>query len=282
MKYAICNETFQSQDWAETCHAVAALGYQGIEVAPFTLAEDVRDISASARREYANTAKREGLDVVGLHWLLVSPKGLSVTDGDTAVRERTARYLADLVTFCADIGGAVLVLGSPAQRRLPTDVAPDAARRVAIDRLQSCLEPVLETAWQNAITLCLEPLPAPEADFILTLQEATDIMKRLHHPALQTIFDVKSACSEGTPLPQLIQDFAPYIAHVHANDANRRGPGFGTTDYRPLFAALYAATYTGYVSVEVFDYTPDPFTIARESLAYMKRCETAEEASRGF
>ena len=282
MKYAICNETFQSQDWAQTCHAVAAYGYQGIEVAPFTLAEDVRDISAAARREYANTAKREGLDVVGLHWLLVSPKGLSVTDADPAVRERTARYLVDLVTFCADLGGAVLVLGSPAQRRLPTSVAPDAARGVAMDRLQSCIEPALETAQQHGITLCLEPLPAPEADFILTLQDAIQMIERLHHPALQTIFDVKSACSEGTPLPDLIHTFAAHIAHVHANDANRRGPGFGTTDYRPLFEALNTAAYTGFVSVEVFDYTPDPFLIARESLAYMKRCETAEEASRGF
>jgi len=272
MKYAICNETFQSQDWAETCQAVAESGYQGIEVAPFTLAEDVSTISVHARHVYANTAVRAGLEVVGLHWLLVSPKGLSVTDADASVRERTARYLSELVHFCADLGGHILVFGSPAQRRLPTDVSPESALPVAIDRLTACLAPALEIAHRHGITLCLEPLPAPEADFMLTLQSAVDILTAIQHPALKTIFDVKSASSEGKPLPDLFHTYAPYIAHVHANDANRRGPGFGDTDYVPILSAIESDGYNGYISVEVFDYTPDPFTIARESLAYMKRC----------
>lgn len=282
MKYALCNETFQGRGWAETCRAIAEAGYQGIEIAPFTLAENVRDISAQARREYAAVAKREGLDVVGLHWLLVSPKGLSVTDEDASVRDRTARYLNELVNFCADLGGRVLVLGSPSQRRLPTDVSPQSATQVAIDRLQACIEPALRAAHELGITLCLEPLPAPEADFVLTLEEAVGIMARLLHPALQTIFDVKSASSEARSLPELISAYAPYIAHVHANDANRRGPGFGATDYIPILSALTTAGYTGYVSVEVFDYTPDPVTIARESFAYMKRCEPEQEAPNGI
>ena len=279
MKYAICNETFQSQDWAETCQAVAESGYQGIEVAPFTLAEDVGTISAHARHVYANTAQRAGLDIVGLHWLLVSPKGLSVTDADTTIRERTSRYLSELVHFCADLGGHILVFGSPSQRRLPTDVPQESASPVAIDRLKACIAPALEIAHRHGITLCLEPLPAPEADFILTLQSAVDILATMQHPSLKTIFDVKSASSEGKPLPELFHRYAPYIAHVHANDANRRGPGFGDTDYVPILSAIESTGYEGYVSVEVFDYTPDPYTIARESLAYMQRCTPNAEVS---
>jgi sugar phosphate isomerase/epimerase len=281
MKYAICNETFQNQDWAETCQAVADAGYESIEIAPFTLAEDVHQISSHARHVYANTARRAGLDVVGLHWLLVSPKGLSVTDGDASVRSRTTQYLSDLVDFCADLGGRILVFGSPTQRRLPSDVPPEQALPVAIDRLKSCLDPALAIAQRRGITLCLEPLPAPEADFILTLQSAVDIMVQMQHPALQTIFDVKSASSEDRPLADLVRTYAPYIAHVHANDANRRGPGFGATDYVPILSALDEVGYTGYISVEVFDYTPDPFTIARDSLAYMKRCAPHPETDIG-
>src|SRR5438094_5034560 len=119
MNYAICNETFQDWDWAKTCDQVAALGYAGIEVAPFTLTEDVRTVSPHARQVYAQTAERAGLKVTGLHWLLVSPKGLSISSRDEAVRAETTDYLRVLVDFCADLGGRVMVLGSPAQRRIP-------------------------------------------------------------------------------------------------------------------------------------------------------------------
>lgn len=282
MKYAICNETFQGQGWAETCAAVAATGYDGIEIAPFTLAEDVRTISAQARRDCARIAAQAGLEVVGLHWLLVSPKGLSVTDADPDLRRRTTDYLTALAEFCADVGGKILVFGSPSHRRLPTDVPPTDARRVATERLLTCIEPALSLAQAHGITLCLEPLPPPEADLLLTLQEAVDMMALKPHPAMRTIFDVKSASSEiGHPLPELIHTYASQIAHVHANDANRRGPGFGATDYVPIMKALQAINYAGYVSVEVFDYTPDALTIARESLSYMQRCAQEANAPHG-
>jgi sugar phosphate isomerase/epimerase len=267
MKFAICNETFQGWDWAETCHKVAELGYDGIEVAPFTLADDVRSISGHARNVYARTAKREGLEVTGLHWLLVSPKGLSVTSDDEAVRAETANYLAALTDFCADLGGQTLVLGSPAQRRLPNGDAG-----LAASRLKAALQPALARAEAHGIRLCLEPLPPPEADFMLTLAEAVALVERFKHPALCTIFDVKSASSEGKPLESLLHEFAPYIGHIHANDANRRGPGFGETDFVPILRALQEVQYAGYVSIEVFDYSPDPVTIAREGLAYLQRC----------
>lgn len=271
MNYAICNETFQNWDWAETCHRVAELGYQGIEIAPFTLGEDVRQLQSHARHVFANTAKRAGLQVVGLHWLLVSPKGLSLTSQDDAVRRETTDYLAALADFCADMGGKILVLGSPAQRRIPEG---DNAE-IATERLHDCLEPALDRCEKHGLTLCLEPLPPPEADYILTLREAVTLVEEFQHPSLKTIFDVKSASSEGTPLPNLIREFAPWIAHVHANDANRRGPGFGDTDFVPVLSTLREIGYAGYVSIEVFDYSPDPITIARDGLAYLKRSEAA-------
>ena len=275
MKYAICNETFQGWNWAETCRTVGELGYTGIEIAPFTLAEDVRTLSQQSRNSFARIAQNEGLEIVGLHWLLVSPKGLSLTDEDEHIRNNTSSYLAALVDFCSDLGGKIMVLGSPAQRRLPktSDEMPGTASAIAAIRLQECLHSALQRTELHNVTLCLEPLPAPEADFILNLKEARALVDRIQHPNLKTIFDVKSASSEGIALPSLIYEFAPLISHVHANDVNRRGPGFGTTDFVPILSALHEVNYAGYVSVEVFDYSPDPVTIARESLRYMRRCE---------
>jgi sugar phosphate isomerase/epimerase len=265
MSFAICNETFQGWTWADTCRATAEIGYNGIEIAPFTLCERVTDLDRDARREIRTVAERAGLEIVGLHWLLLAPKGLSLTADDPGVRATTAHYLAALAEFCADVGGRTLVLGSPQQRRIPEG----RTTAEAVDRLIACLEPALQVAERAGLTLCLEPLPGPEADLILTLAEAVAVIERVAHPNLRTIFDVKSACSEGTPLPELIRRYAGQIAHVHANDANRRGPGFGEVDFHPILTTLREVGYAGFVSVEVFDYTLDPETIAKESLRYM-------------
>jgi sugar phosphate isomerase/epimerase len=274
-KYAICNETFQGWEWEATCRQVAERGYRYIEVAPFTLAEDIRTLDSEDRRKLRKTAEMCGLEVVGLHWLLVSPKGLSITSEDAAIRDSTADFLTALVDFCADLGGKTMVLGSPAQRRLPAieTCADRFPSDVAMDRLVSVLAPALDRCIKSGVTICLEPLPPPEADFVLTLEEAASIVNRIDHPYLKTMLDVKSASSELVPIPELIRKCHPLIKHVHVNDANRRGPGFGETDFLPILQALNQVRYDGPVSVEVFDYTPDPITIAQKSLAYLQLCE---------
>jgi sugar phosphate isomerase/epimerase len=80
--------------------------------------------------------------------------------------------------------------------------------------------------------------------------------------------------TESQPAPELIRRHAARTGHFHANDPNKRGPGFGDTDFVPIFRALKESGYSGWVSVEVFDYSPDPETIARESLRYMRECES--------
>ena len=268
MKFAICNETFQGWDWERTCRYVADAGYDGIEIAPFTLADDIRTLSSDRRKEIRWIASDCGLEIVGLHWLLVSPKGLSVTSNDSSVRRETSDYLVALTDFCADLGGRVMVLGSPNQRRIPEG----GTAALAGERFLEAIAPALEVTRNRGITLCLEPLPPPEADFLLTLDQARTLIGLSNSRSAKTIFDVKSASSEGRHLPDLIREFAPLIAHVHANDTNRRGPGFGETDFRPILSTLREINYGGFVSVEVFDYSPDPETIATKSLEYLRTC----------
>src|SRR5512145_1867925 len=88
-RHAICNEVFEKWKFADTCKAVLQAGYDGIEIAPFTLAEDPATITAAQRREYRDMIKSEGLEFAGLHWLMVSPKGLHVSGPDAALRERS-------------------------------------------------------------------------------------------------------------------------------------------------------------------------------------------------
>jgi sugar phosphate isomerase/epimerase len=268
MRYAICNETFEGWDHARVCHFIADVGYQGLELAPFTLAPRITDVTPEQRRLLRKQAEDCGIQIIGLHWLLAKTEGLHLTSPDEAVRQRTADYLIELARCCRDLGGDVLVFGSPAQRRIPAGATRAQATDLAVDTFRRAAPGVAEAG----VKLCLEPLSPPEADFINTCAEAVEILDRLDSPHFVLHLDVKAMATDG-PATELIRKHTARTGHFHANDPNRRGPGFGETDFVPIFRALKESGYGGWVSVEVFDYSPDPETIARESLRYMRECE---------
>jgi sugar phosphate isomerase/epimerase len=269
MRYAICNETFEGWKHERVCRFVADLGYEGLEVAPFTLAPRITDVPPDRRALLRRQAEECGLTILGLHWLLAKTEGLQLTSPDPAVRRRTADYLAELARCCRDLGGDLMVFGSPAQRRVPSGATRAQATDHAVDTFRRALPAIVDAG----VRLCLEPLSPPEADFINSCAEAVEILDRIDHPNLVLHLDVKAMATEELPATELIRRHAARAGHFHANDPNRRGPGFGSADFVPIFRALKESPYRGWVSVEVFDYSPDPETIARESLRYMRECE---------
>jgi sugar phosphate isomerase/epimerase len=268
-RYAICNETFGDWPLAKVCDFSAECGYSGLELAPFTLAPLATDLSPQARGEIRRTIAQAGLDCVGLHWLLAKTEGFHVAHPDADVRGRTVDYLAELARLCHDLGGRVLVFGSPKQRSLLPGVTSDQALD-HIHEVFSRLVPVLET---TDTVVALEPLSPVETDVLTTAAETCRLIDRIGSPHVRLHLDVKAMASEATPIPELIVASAPHLEHFHANDVNLQGPGFGAVDFAPVFTALDEVRYSGWVSVEVFDYAPGPERLARESIAYMRRIE---------
>ncbi|HEX4590478.1 MAG TPA: sugar phosphate isomerase/epimerase family protein [Gemmataceae bacterium] len=269
MSYAICNETFEGWDHVRICAAAAKYGYGGLEIAPFTLATRITDVTAERRRILRQQANDAGLSIVGLHWLLAKTEGLMVTSPDAEVRRGTAEYLGELASCCRDLGGDLMVFGSPQQRRIPPGHSREQAADFALETFRRALPAIAD----HGVRVCLEPLAPPEADFLTTCAETVELLDRIGSPQFMLHQDVKAMSSEAEPIPELIRKYAGRVGHFHANDANRRGPGFGDTDFRPILRTLKETGYSGWVSVEVFDYTPDPDTIARESIRYLKECE---------
>ncbi len=268
MKFAICNETFQDWPLDRAFGFAAECGYTGIEIAPFTIANYVTEIAPRKRAEVRSLADAAGLEVVGLHWLLARTEGLHVTSPDPEVRRRTADYMAELARCCADMGGHLLVFGSPQQRKLLPGVSPEEAMQHAAEVFGSIL-PVLE---ETEVTLALEPLGPEETDFLVTTPEAVELAERIGSPHVRLHLDCKAMATEIAPIPELIRRHRSLLAHFHANDPNRRGPGFGALDFRPVLQALGQIDYTGWVSVEVFDYTPGVEALARQSIDYLQNC----------
>jgi len=267
MNFAICNEIFKDWKLEDIFSYAAKIGYDAVEIAPFTIADSVLTIPETQRREIRAAAARSGIAIAGLHWLLVKPEGLYLTDVRIQMRMKTGEYLCALVDFCADVGGKVMVLGSPKQRNLQPGVSPEAGRTWAINTLR---EPV-RRAEDRGVTICLEPLSPAETNFINTAAEAIAFTQQLPSPNFKIILDVKAMCSEGKPIPQIIRESWPHFAHFHANDKNLKGPGFGEVDFKPIAAALKEVGYGGFVSVEVFNFDEGPEVIASRSLEYLRK-----------
>ena len=268
MKFGICNEIFKDWEMDRAMRFIGETGYDAVEIAPFTLADYVTDITPGTRRKVRSLAEGNGLEISAVHWVLVQAEGMHMTHPDAAVRERTRAYFRDLVDFCSDLGGRAVVVGSPRQRSL----MPGVDHGQALGFAREVFGPAVKRAEEKGVVICLEPLAPSETDFINTAREAIDFIRDFDSQAFRIILDVKAMCSMGRPVPDIIRDSAGQFAYFHANDSNLKGPGFGSVDFVPIARALREAGYDGCVSVEVFDFTEGPEAIATRSLEYLRKC----------
>lgn len=267
MKFGICNEIFQGWPIEETFHFAAETGYDVVEIAPFTIAPYVTEISAAKRVEIRDAAARAKIGISGLHWVLVQAEGMYLTSPERAVQTKTARYFVELVKCCADLGGTRIVVGSPKQR----NVLPGVTYEQAWDFATDVFRDAVKEAEDRGVVLCFEPLAPTETNFIDTAAEAVRFVEQFRSPAISMILDVKAMSSERQPIPEIIRSCRGKFAYFHANDVNLKGPGFGAVDFVPIAEALREVGYDGTVSVEVFKFDEGPEVIARQSLAYLRK-----------
>jgi sugar phosphate isomerase/epimerase len=269
MRIALCNEVLAGMPLQRQCDYASRLGYDGLEIAPFTLSTSPEKISTTEAAKIRATVEASGLVVTGLHWLLVKPEGLSLTDPDAAVRARTLEVMIRLVGLCAELGGAVLVHGSPKQRQ----IAPGETHAVALARLRDGLAQVALAAARVGVIYCIEPLSRQETALVNTIAQATELVRSIDHPNLKTMIDCSAAgLTETDSIPSLIDRWLPtgLIAHIQVNDPNRRGPGQGDMKFAPILAALQRHKYAGAIAVEPFDYSPDGPAAAAFAAGYLR------------
>ncbi len=132
MRIALCNEVLMPMPFARQCEYASALGYDGLELAPYTVSDEPHRLKEADIAALRRVAADAGIGILGLHYLLVAPKHLSITTPDAAVRRRTVDVMLALIDLCAELGGRYLVHGS---QRV---VAPGETPVIARDRARDC------------------------------------------------------------------------------------------------------------------------------------------------
>lgn len=273
LRIALCNEVIGDMAFDEQCRFAASLGYDGLEVAPFTLGDEPHRLPAATIRAARQAADEAGIAITGLHWLLVKPTDLSITSEDDAVRQATLEVGLALVDLCGALGGSVLVHGSPKQRLLPDDADGSASARA---RALGYFEQVGRAAEAAGVTYCIEPLGKAETNFINTVGEAAAVLDEIGVAGLATMVDAKAALQdEAQPVPDLLDQWLPTgkLAHIQLNDADGSAPGQGTTAFGPIVAALKRNAYAGVVALEPFNYTPSGPAVAARAIGYLRGLE---------
>lgn len=269
MRISLCNEVVGEFDFAGQCALARTFGYDGIEIAPFTLSDDPPRLTAAERSNIRKTAADHGLAITSLHYLMRAPADLSITSADDTQRNNTIAVMRGLCALAADLGAKVLVHGSPDQRKLAND-ADDDGRKRGID----CFAAVAQAAKSSGVVYCIEPLSRDQTAFVNTIEDATEIVRRIGSPSVKTMLDCSSAAlTETESVPDLIRRWIPtgLISHVHFNDPNRRGPGDGDLDFRPILKALREVDYRGDAAIEPFIYEPDGPACAARGIAHIRK-----------
>lgn len=276
MKCSICSDTFPGWTVEEIFKFAAETGYEAVELASYSFCDNITDVTASERQQIRAWADATHMEIAGLHALFTPipglqplyscPAGLQLNSLDPTIRRRTTDYLMELIRFCSEVGGRNVVVGSASARSIPEGMPYEDGWKYSRDAFRESAE----YAAQFDVIVSLEPIAATLTNFINTPDEAMRMVTEVAHPNLMWMLDCFAAYNQGVDIPKSVRQYGQHLAHVHMNDNNKSWPGTGKVDFPALASALNDIGYDGYLSIEVFDLAPDPETIAREALTYVR------------
>ncbi len=270
MRYAVCNELFGQMPFSKACSLAAQEGFRGVEIAPFSVFEDFSQLTIKENiTEIRSILEKENLEFVGFHWLLAKPEGLHIASPDLVIRRRTWDHMRRLLECASALGGGKLVLGSPRQRSTPPGMTSDEVKNILREELARIAG---FAASCNAMIL-VEPLSSDQCDVVTSLDEAVNIVKDIDQASIRTMFDFHNAREETKPAHILIEEYWPYIAHIHINEKEGGAPGTGTTNFVPSFRTLLNHGYSGWLSMEIFDVPKKPDLLLHTAISAMKEAE---------
>ncbi len=179
-------------------------------------------------------------------------------------------YIKQLGDLCAEMGGSLLILGSPRNRSFngTSQVSAWALFVEAVQKMMEVLDP--------GVTLCIEPLPKKDTDFICSSGEGAELVRRVNHPRFCLHLDVKALVEMGEPVAEILAAHAPHVRHVHVGDPGLTPPGSTGVNHSPFGLALKRAGYDHYVSIEIRRIEGDERNFISNSVHYVRSCYFGE------
>jgi 5-keto-L-gluconate epimerase len=238
---------------------IADLGYDAIEL-------HIGNPATLDRQGLRKKLDEHGLSIsmIGTG-LAFGEEGLSWIDSDPDIRQKAIQRFKDHVDFASEYG-AVVAVGLIRGKNLSKDTAvAEVQKQMVLDSCRECAR----HAEGTDVILGIEPINRYEVDFIMSVDDATEFVKRVDSPAAGILVDTFHMNIEDVSMPDAIQRAGKLITHVHLSDSNRWAPGFGHLDILDVLGALKGVGYNRYISSEVLP-MPSPTEAAAQAITYVK------------
>jgi sugar phosphate isomerase/epimerase len=218
----------------------AAAGFDALEISPWIPSV----LNAAVVKQLKACVKRNHIAFSG--FTAIYPPSIVLASKSPAMRRRSVVYTNDLIEFAHELGGRCLVWGSPRSRNIPDDVT--------FKRGYAWLVQLLKTsgslAEERDVKIAIEPINRFESKIIHTVREALSLARLVDRKSVGIVYDVFHVSLEEDSFTAPILLAGKRLAAVHVSDCNRRIPGKGHIDFRPIFRTLRRVGYDGYVTLE--------------------------------
>ncbi len=243
-------------DFAANVAKIAALGYDGVELA-------IRDPRLVDANELARVIAGHGLVVpaigTGQAW---GEERLSFTAADAAVRRAAIERIKSHIPLAARLN-AVVILGL-IRGITPQGQSHEQSMTYLVEALQECAA----AAAPAGVYYALEPLNRYETDLIPTVADGLDLIARVGAANFGLLLDTFHMNIEEPSIEGSIRQATGRIFHFHVADSNRWHPGAGHLNFRSILDTLFATGYTGFVSGEFLP-QPDAEIAAHRAIRFL-------------
>jgi sugar phosphate isomerase/epimerase len=240
--------------------ALADLGYDGVELM-------LRDPAALDAGQIERLARAHGLTVAAIGTGQVAEEDkLSLLAADESTRLAAVERLKAVLRFGGRFGAPVVI------GRFRGSVPRGVSRDEGLGWLIAGLASAAETAREAGVPIVVEPQNRFNTNMVFTVMEGVDLVERVASEWVTVLGDTFHMNIEEVSMTAPLLTAGRHLRHMHFGDSNRLAPGRGHLNFPEVLAALEAARYDGFVSLEIVQ-QGDSARAARQGITYLRALE---------
>jgi len=236
--------TFAGRPLTDAIDAVAALGFEGVDI-PLASQLEVDATGGAERKRIRQAVKDAGLVFTGFHWAV--PPGLSYSTPDADLRGKTVAYFKRVIDMAEEMGVGYITLGCGYTHKI--DPAWD--RPACIRNARDSWEQWARHLEGKRVRVGLEVLSRLDVNVLNTVEECAGFLGGITGPNLGLTLDAYHMNIEENDFFAPISSHAGLIRVFQVSDNQRNAPGTGHLPWRDLLAMLKAVHYAGFLSFEI-------------------------------